>query len=158
MTVPMMAAAAATTACPGRGWSPRGPGGGYPGAVAPSPPRYFTFETPLGPRSPTRPRRKHRRVLYPPAVRRPPPMEEPNGAKRLLLLLLAVVSAQVYSTPGEVTLDVVPSSPSTPGPAPIEPVGTPNGTLAPMAPSMGASCPPLLMAPSLHPINCVGAH
>ncbi|XP_033929434.1 radiation-inducible immediate-early gene IEX-1 [Melopsittacus undulatus] len=137
MTVPMAAAAAATAACPGRGWSPRG---GFPGTEAPSPPRYFTFEPPMGPCCPPRPRRKHRRVLYPPAVRRPLPMEEPNAAKRLLVLLLAVVSAQVYNTPGEVmTPDVVPSGPGTPAPTPIQPPGTPNGTWP--TPSMGASCP-----------------
>ncbi|XP_030331230.1 radiation-inducible immediate-early gene IEX-1 isoform X1 [Strigops habroptila] len=152
MTVPMMAAAAATTTCPGRGWRHRE---GYPGAVPPSPPRHFTFEPPLGPSCPPRPRRRHRRVLYPPAVRRPPPMEEPSAAKRLLVLLLAVVSAQVYNTPGEVTPEVAPTSPGTPE-APIVPAGTPGGTL--VGPPMGASCPRLLLSPILHPTNCTAAH
>ncbi|XP_074666527.1 radiation-inducible immediate-early gene IEX-1 [Strix aluco] len=88
---------AATTTCPGRGWG-RAEGG--PGGVTPSPPRHFTFEPPVGPSGTPRPRRRHRRVLYPPAVRRPLPTEEPSAAKRLLVLLLAVVSAQVYSAPG----------------------------------------------------------
>ncbi|XP_032940104.1 radiation-inducible immediate-early gene IEX-1 [Catharus ustulatus] len=95
----MVAAVAATATCPGRCW---GHPEGVPKGVAPSPPRHFTFEPPPAPRGPSRPRRpRHRRVLYPPAVRRPLPSEEPSAAKRLLLLLLAVVGTQIYNAPGD---------------------------------------------------------
>ncbi|XP_042650009.1 radiation-inducible immediate-early gene IEX-1 [Tyto alba] len=159
-----MAAAAAAATC--RGW---GQAEGLPGGVSPSPPRHFTFEPLVGPSDPPRPRRRHRRVLYPPAVRRLPPTEEPSAAKRLLVLLLAVVSAQVYSAPGEVT----PETPSLP--AVTSPPGdevllrtavtatgttwTPNGTLVgtPAAPGgtlVGAFCPRPLLSPALRPHNC----
>ncbi|XP_075268311.1 uncharacterized protein LOC142359828 [Opisthocomus hoazin] len=152
---------------------------GFPGGLSPSPPRYFTFEPPVGASCPPRPRRRHRRVLYPPVVRRPPPPEEPNAAKRLLVLLLAVVSAQVYSAPGDTTPEapvvtpeapvatleaptVTPATPavtSLPGDGALlrtaTPTSTPGATLAgtPAAP-MGASCPRLLLSPALRPHNC----
>ncbi|XP_074710320.1 radiation-inducible immediate-early gene IEX-1 [Strix uralensis] len=153
-----MTMAAATTTCPGRGWG-RAEGG--PGGVTPSPPRHFTFEPPVGPSGTPRPRRRHRRVLYPPAVRRPLPTEEPSAAKRLLVLLLAVVSAQVYSAPGEVpptTPAVPPTVTSPPGEGTLlqlavtPPTWTPNGTL--VGAPMGASCPRLLLSPALRPHNC----
>ncbi|XP_074786542.1 radiation-inducible immediate-early gene IEX-1 [Athene noctua] len=160
MTMTMTMAAAATT-CPGRGWA-RAEGG--PGGVPPSPPRHFTFEPPVGPSGTPRPRRRHRRVLYPPAVRRPLPAEEPSAAKRLLVLLLAVVSAQVYSAPGEVAPTAPPVAPTTPpvpsppGEEPLlrmtvtPPTWTPNGTL--VGAPMGASCPRLLLSPALRPHDC----
>ncbi|KAM6228654.1 radiation-inducible immediate-early gene IEX-1 [Spheniscus humboldti] len=166
----MMMAAATATTCPGRVW---GHPEGVPGRVTPSPPRHFTFEPPVGPSGPPRPRRRHRRVLYPPAVRRPPPAEEPSAAKRLLVLLLAVVSAQVYSAPGDVTPAVTPETPATPAVislpghgalhrTAVTPTGTtwtPNGTLvgtpaAPVGTPMGASCPRLLLSPALWPHSC----
>ncbi|XP_053908082.1 radiation-inducible immediate-early gene IEX-1 [Cuculus canorus] len=188
MTMTVTMAAAAATTCSGRGW---GRSEGFPGGVTPSPPRYFTFETPAAPSSNPRPRRRLRRVLYPPAVRRPLPAEEPNVAKRLLVLLLAVVSAQVYNTPEEgtpevaVTAVVTPETPKAtleaPPMTPVTPTlpavtsrhgallrtagtppgttWTPNGTLVrtPAAP-MGASCPRLLLSPTLQPHNSTAAH
>ncbi|XP_010568217.1 PREDICTED: radiation-inducible immediate-early gene IEX-1 [Haliaeetus leucocephalus] len=127
----MAAAAAATATCPGRGW---GQPEGIPGGVTPSPPRHFTFDPPVGPSGPPRPRRRHRRVLYPPAVRRPPPTEEPSAAKRLLMLLLAVVSAQVYSAPGDVTPEVAATAtviPETPVVNQVETPMTPAVTSLP---------------------------
>ncbi|XP_054663618.1 radiation-inducible immediate-early gene IEX-1 [Grus americana] len=169
MTITVTAATAATTTCPGRGW---GHPEGIPGGVTPSPPRHFTFELPVGPSGTPRPRRRHRRVLYPPAVRRPPPTEEPSAAKRLLVLLLAVVSAQVYSAPGDVTPEVAvpptetpvltPKTLATPAVTSLPGHGellrtavTPNGTLVwtPAAP-MGASCSRLLLSLALHPHSC----
>ncbi|XP_023803814.1 radiation-inducible immediate-early gene IEX-1 isoform X2 [Cyanistes caeruleus] len=147
----MVAAAAATAACPGRFW---GHPESVPKGVAPSPPRHFTFE-PLPARpGPSRPRRRHRRVLYPPAVRRPLPSEEPSAAKRLLVLLLAVVGTQIYNAPGDVGVtDVITDVTETPLgtprtlPIPEEPqipagnAGIANGT-TPVAP-VGGSCPSL---------------
>ncbi|XP_023803815.1 radiation-inducible immediate-early gene IEX-1 isoform X3 [Cyanistes caeruleus] len=155
----MVAAAAATAACPGRFW---GHPESVPKGVAPSPPRHFTFE-PLPARpGPSRPRRRHRRVLYPPAVRRPLPSEEPSAAKRLLVLLLAVVGTQIYNAPGDVGVtDVITDVTETPLgtprtlPIPEEPqipagnAGIANGT-TPVAP-VGGSCPSLWVSPPLSP-------
>ncbi|KAM6226019.1 radiation-inducible immediate-early gene IEX-1 [Porphyrio hochstetteri] len=171
MTLSMTAAAAVT--CPGRVW---GHPEGYPRRdVTPTPPRHFTFEIPVGTSSTPRPRRRHRRVLYPPVVRRPPPQEEPSAAKRLLVLLLAVVSAQIYHTPGDTLGDTpeVTLSPKTPAEVPLTslPLTSSPLTSSPLPPltsspgqgdllllrtlngtlvgaPMGASCPPTLL---LHP-------
>ncbi|XP_056366355.1 radiation-inducible immediate-early gene IEX-1 [Oenanthe melanoleuca] len=149
----MVAAVAATATCPGRCW---GHPEGVPKGVAPSPPRHFTFEPPPAPRGPSRPRRpRHRRVLYPPAVRRPLPSEEPSAAKRLLLLLLAVVGTQIYNAPGDAGDGVLGTNLGTrttvgTPPVPEEPqipagnAGVTNGTA-------GGSCPSLWVSPPLSP-------
>ncbi|XP_068855240.1 radiation-inducible immediate-early gene IEX-1 [Aphelocoma coerulescens] len=151
----MVAAAAATATCPGRFW---GHPEGAPGGVSPSPPRHFTFEPRPVASAPCRPRRRHRRVLYPPAVRRPLPTEAPSAAQRLLLLLLAVVGTQIYTAPGDVGATegagtpagappLAPEPPAIPEapPIPAGNAGTPNGT-TPAAP-VGGSCSSWSLSP-----------
>ncbi|XP_058022862.1 radiation-inducible immediate-early gene IEX-1 [Ahaetulla prasina] len=81
--------------------------------TAPTGPQYFTFDPlPEDEKNPahrshtkaSKPKRRSRKVLYPPVVKRYYPTEERSYAKTLLFILLTIVFFQIYNAEDDLLL------------------------------------------------------